>query len=330
MMRSGSLVAGRNLPMRTAPVLALAAVALAACYFPPPAAAQGLPFVNLGSTSFMDGGPPAGPGLYYNQYLQFYRAHRINNAEGDPIPLSGPRLNVWASLTQFIFLSKHELFGIASPALDILIPVAEADLDFGAPGPVPRSNDGGLGDVLIGPALQFKPITDGSGKPVFVTRLEAQFIIPTGKYSPEFEVNPGSNFFSFDPYWSGTLFLGPKLASSFRAHYLWNAENHEPPRSLRARETHAGQAFHVNFTLDYEVMPKQLRVGMNGYGLKQTTASTIDGVSVPGREEVLAFGPGLLYSWSEKTHLFVNLYFETSAENRPEGTNFVLRFVHKF
>lgn len=94
---------------------------------------QNLPPVNLGFTSFMDGAPPAGPGLYWSQYLQYYTADQINGATGAPLPLPDPSLNAWASLTQFIYLWEEDVpFLSAKPALDVLIPAASIDLDFAA------------------------------------------------------------------------------------------------------------------------------------------------------------------------------------------------------
>lgn len=315
------------------PSLCLGAMLLlAGPHSPQPAAAQGLPPVNLGATSFLDGGPPAGSGVYLSQYFQYFDSNRFLDGDGRTIPFPDADLEVWTSLTQVIIAwDKHVVSG-AKFALDIMLPVVGIDLDFGAPGSFPRDSGSGLGDLLIGTALQFDPIMGKQG-PRFIHRFEAQFIFPTGKYDEESDVNPGSNFFSFDPYWAGTLFVTPRLTTSYRAHYLWNDENDDPPRSLRntgIERTRAGQAFHTNFAIAYEVKPKKLRLGLNGYFLKQISDSQANGNDLPGREQVLGVGPGLLWSFSQTRHLFLNLYLESDVKGRPEGDRLNLRYVHRF
>ncbi|MCK9909683.1 transporter, partial [Microbacteriaceae bacterium K1510] len=189
----------------------------------------------------------------------------------------------------------------------------------------------GIGDVLFGPFLQFDPIMGKNG-PVFVHRIEFQVIAPTGEYDRNAAVQPGSNFWSFDPYWAGTWFITPEWTASTRIHYLWNGQNDDPNVSFGpgVSSTRAGQAVHLNFASEY-ALTKSLRAGVNGYYLKQTTDTQADGVDIPGsREQVFGIGPGILYSWGKEQHLFLNAYKEFAAENRPEGERFFARYVQHF
>lgn len=285
--------------------------------FVTPAAAFDQPAVNLGFTSFMDGGPPAGPGFYFQEYLQFYSADKLAD-----LPVPNPDVDVFVSLNQVLYQSDQPLLFGGKWGVDVILPLVSLDSS-----PLP-DNGTGLGDILVGPYLQWDPVMGPNG-PKFMQRVELQMIFPTGKYDQTRALNPGSNFFSFNPYWAATLFVTPKLTTSWRLHYLWNAEN-DDPNIPGARNAKAGQAFHGNFAASYEVLPRQLRLGVNGYFFKQITDSEVNGANVPGREKVLALGPGAMYSFSQDDHLFFNAYFETGASYRPEGERYILRWTHHF
>ena len=292
-----------------------------------PARAYDLPSVNLGFTSFLDGSPPAGPGHYFFQYIQYWTSDKFKDGHGNNfLPGVEKDLNVWVSLTQYVYISDQEVFLGAKWGVDVLIPLVYLDLDCGG---ILEDNNGGVGDILVAPVLQWDPIMGEKG-PIFTHHLEFQCLLPTGKYDDDKALNPGSNFFSFNPYWAGTLFLGPKWTTSLRLHYLWNDENDDPNTPGAVDDTQAGQAIHANFTMAYMVVPNRLRIGLNGYFLKQITASKVDGSKVPGRERVLGIGPGAIYHISQEDHFFLNMYYETAVENRPQGCRINLRWVHHF
>ncbi len=293
------------------------------------AQAYELPSVNLGFTSFMDGGPPAGPGFYFTQYVQYWTSDRFEDL-GLP-GFADEQLDAWISLTQFIYQSDQELLFGGKWGLDVIVPAVSLDLDYGVPNifGFPEDNGSGFGDLLVGPFLQWDPIMGEKG-PIFMHRIEFQMIFPTGKYDDDKALNPGSDFFSFNPYWTATLFLGPKWTTSWRIHYLWNDKKDDPNTPGAIDDTQAGQAVHANYTVAYNLIPGKLRAGINGYFLYQTTDNEIDGRSVDSDEQVFAIGPGAIFSFSQDDHLFLNVFFETSAKNRPQGERVNVRWVHHF
>jgi hypothetical protein len=304
--------------MKIKNLFALAIAGLLALTVVNPVAAYDQPAVNLGFTSFLDGGPPAGPGIYFAEYLQFYSADKLAD-----MPIPNPKVDVAVSLNQFIYQSDQAVLMDGKWGIDVIVPIVNFDST-----PLPE-NSAGLGDILVGPYLQWGPIMGKNG-PLFMHRVELQTILPTGRYDNDKALNPGSNFISFNPYWAATLFLSPKLTTSWRLHYLWNGKNDDPFVGSGAGKTQAGQAIHGNFAVAYEVIPKKLRLGLNGYFMNQIGDSKVDGNNVSGKEKVFAFGPGALLSLSQDTHIFFNAYFESQAENRPEGDRYLLRLVHHF
>lgn len=293
------------------------------------ACAYDLPAVNLGLTSFMDGGLPAGGGWYIQQYLQNYSANHLRDKDGNDLALPRHELDFQLAVTQLSYLSDLRL-GNGSLGLNFVLPIiADIDVDDGLNNAALKARSG-MGDLLIGPFIQFDPIMGPDG-PRFVHRIELQVNLPTGDYDRDRDINPGNNAWSFNPYWAATYWFTPKWTASVRAHYLYNGKNDSPTRGFGdLDEIQAGQALHANFTTEYAVT-EHLRLGLNGYWLKQISDTRFDGHEVSGRrEKVWAVGPGAMYSFSPEDHLFFNAYFEQDAENRPEGTRVQARYVHHF
>ncbi|MGW5960349.1 SphA family protein [Methylorubrum populi] len=295
-----------------------------------PARAYDLPNLNLGFTSFLDGAPPSGPGWYPTQYLQVYSAGRLTDNRGRSLGLPRQDVSVLASLTQLLYVSPVKV-GPGALGLDIILPVIPySSTDDGLNGAALKAQQG-FGDLLIGPFIQFDPIMGEKG-PVFLGRFEAQMILPTGRYDPTAAVSPGSNYFSFNPYVAGTLFLTPDWTVSARFHYLWNAGNDRPNVGFGPTvfSTQAGQALHANFASEFSVT-KELKLGVNGYWLQQISDTLANGVAVPGRRErVFALGPGALWALNKDNFLFFNAYYEFGAQNRPEGQRYTMRWVGHF
>ena len=286
--------------------------------------AYDLPFLNLGFTGFLDGAPPAGPGFYFQDYFMYYHAEKFADANGNILPTS-PKVHIVANLLQGLYVSNQKVFFGGKWGVDVIVPVANFSLDPGMTGL--SANEFGIGDILIGPFLQWDPIMGKNG-PIFMHRFEFQMLLPTGRYNRNENLNQGSNVFSIDPYWAATVFLTPKWTISWRLHYLWNDENTDVAGASTAQ---AGQAIHINFATEYEVIDRHLRLGINGYYLKQITDMKANGANIPNtREEVLGIGPGVLYSFSQNDHIFFNFYQELGAVNRTEGQRFILRWTHHF
>ena len=296
--------------------------------------AYDLPSINLGFTSFVDGAPPSGPGFYFTEYVQYWTADEFEDGASEPLfktPL-GEDLTAWISLSQVTYQSDTEVMLGGKWGIDVLLPYVSLDLSYDTQGPL-FDNGSGLGDIWVGPYLQWDPIMGENG-PKFMHRFSLGFIFPTGDYDVNKELNQSSNFFSFNPYWAATYFVTPRWTMTTRVYWLWNGKNDEPNRYVAAQgvsEVQAGQAIHINFASSYELIPGKLRLGINGYYLRQIKETEYDGVDQPGsKEKIMAIGPGMLYSFNKNAHLFLNTYIEREAKSRPEGERATLRFVYHF
>jgi anthranilate 1,2-dioxygenase (deaminating, decarboxylating) large subunit len=156
-----------------------------------PVQAYDLPVVNLGLTSFLDGAPPAGSGWYFQEYFQNYSANRFRDQNGKALGLPKQELDYQVAVTQVSYFSDLRL-GNATLGMNAVLPfVTSMDVDDGLNNAALKAQSG-VGDLLLGPMIQFDPIMGPDG-PRFAHRIELQVNVPTGKYDNKHDINPGAN-----------------------------------------------------------------------------------------------------------------------------------------
>jgi hypothetical protein len=284
-----------------------------------------LPPVNLGETSFEDG--VANPGWFFEEIVEYYHAGQFNDSAGGRMPGQN-ELTTVTSLTHLAYFANYKVLGGYIGA-EVLVPLVDVNLDTSF---APHSDEQGVGDLIISPFMLQWNDRRLFGKQFF-QRFDLDLVFPTGKYNSDRALNIGNNIVSVNPYYAFTIFPTSKLEFSARLHYLWNSENDRPYESVHASSIQPGQAFHANFAASYEVL-KRLRLGISGYALQQLTDDKINGNNIVNSEErVFGIGPGLAFNQDnsqDKLWITLNSYFETGAENRPQGIGVVLRISLAF
>ena len=295
-----------------------------------PSLAFNQPPLNLGLTDILDGALP-GPGTYFTEYIQAYQSDKFKDHDGNSIP-GDPKVANVLSMNQFVHVYKHRILG-GHLGMDVLLPVVaiSGSGTVGPPGPTSppvSTNPAVFGDPVIGPFLQWFD-TKLLGRPFF-QRVELDITPPIGQYDKKYLANPGSNLWTIEPYYAFTWFLTPEVSTSWRIHYTYNTKNDDPFAPPGVTSVKPGQAFHFNYSLEYEFF-KSFRGAVAGYYLKQITEDETNGVKGNGtKEQVFAVGPAV--SWAASPNFFLGLktQWESSAENRPEGNRTTFRMTYKF
>jgi hypothetical protein len=283
--------------------------------------------INTGGTSFFDGFAGLAPGCTYIQYLTHDTFTQANDANGNKIPL-GVTLDINAAAPQIACNSDLKLFdGVLG--WNTIIPFANQDA-----GGVLTSNGTGLGDVMVGPYIQFPPVMSG-GHPVFSHGFEFDIFTPTGKFSASQNVNPGNDYWSISPFWKATWLPAQGWEVSWRLSYIHNFDHiHSVNASQYAAPDgtiqHAGDGGWVNFTVSREFV-KDFYFGLNGYWLKQFAADTLPGgAAAPlGQQESLYMGPGFHYTLDPKNIVNFNVYLPVYNVNALSGGyQLNLQYIH--
>ena len=285
----------------------------------------GLPGLGLGYSNILDGGPVRpNPGIYWQQWLQYYSTQRFLNEKGNPLGgVPSPHFRAVQYATQFVYQFERQLAIGGMPGFDIAIPlVLESKIDKNNALDL-KSSGVGFGNLVLGGYIQYLPLFR-KGRHVFIHRIEFDFAIPVGKNKlPEKQINPSNTFFYCSPSWSATLYLSHKWALSWDLNYIWCAKNEKI-------DFRAGDAIFGNYSLSYEPHPR-VYIAAVGYFLQQLHNNKALGLTVPhSKERIFGIGPGVAYFHSQDLVFFSYLYLEAGARNHTQGTNFITRLVLHF
>jgi hypothetical protein len=265
--------------------------------------------------------PP--PGLYYNNYTQWYTTHHNYGASGEKLP-GNLQINSLLSLHQLVYLTPIRLLN-GNVHFTTIMPLVEISATGGQPA-TPSVNPGIAGDLTVGAGIQWKE------RKVFHhplwQRVEFDITLPTGAHDADYQVNASGHLYALAMYYTFTYFLTDKLSFGSRNQVNYNF-------NVLHTDSRPGMFYNVNFAVQYKVF-QQVQAGLAGYYLKQFTQDAYAGNRhyyqenfniADTREQVLGVGPGLSYLTSGGVFLEGKIFYEQAAVNRPAGTRPTFRVV---
>lgn len=244
----------------------------------------------------------------FNLYYNHYKARKFNiSSLGGEVP--DVEIESTAVVPRLDYLSPLRVAGgrfgiyIAQPWLKQEVSV------FGL-----QDTRESMGDTTISPIVLWD-----MGKHLTLAAA-VEITVPTGEYSPDSLANTSTNFYTYKPLFSFTWLPTQRTEVSMKTTYSFNRENKDT-------DYRSGQIFHFDYSVSY-LLTDNLRLGLNGYYLKQTTDDKQYGRTVQFagqdvddgvRGQVFAIGPALHLTFLKYASAEIRWAKEYDVENRPEG-----------
>jgi len=251
--------------------------------------------------------PP--PGFYYVNYFGYYTG-QLRDGSGGKALLNGatPSVDAIFNAFRFIEVTRFKVLG-ADYGVHAIVPVVDQSVNLNG-----RAGTTGLGDLTIDPLVLGWHGESWHAVAAFDINL------PVGTYSRiDPRVSIGANYYSFEPLIA--LSYLPEAGWEGSIKVMYNLKTTNP-----ATNYHSGQEFHLDYAAGRHVGGWML--GATGYALKQMTADTMNGQTVPaepgmwdaGREgRVFAAGPSVGYRTGRGMMFTVEWQHEMLVENRFGG-----------
>jgi hypothetical protein len=266
--------------------------------------------------------PP--PGWWAVSYTFYKDVDKLTDASpvGGDIDLDDAY--VFAEVVRVIYSSENTFLGGRHLA-HAFFQYVDVDLDLGAPGII--DNDNGFGNIIFNPCI----LTWVNGPIHYTAGMD--IYIPVGEHEDDQLVNPGKDFWTFEPIFAVTGIFD-KLSFSAKFMYDFSTETDEQVVAPGVvGNLQPGQEFHFDYAADYAINGG-LRAGVNGYYYKQMCDDEIDGVdSTADKSEAFAIGPVAKYDFmlaGNRASLIGKVLFDVNTTSWSEGDSYWMKFVYNF
>lgn len=266
-------------------------------------------------------------GFYMRDDLFFYSASIGANPVGGLLS-TGSTQDIWGNLVKFAYASDFTILGgryNAALAIPLVLNGSVTAHIKGLGNNTLKSGDiSGVGDIYITPFALAWSFGDHN------VNANLSFVTPTGGYDVENILNPGRNYWSFDPTVYYT-WLHPKRGHevTLSLGYMMNDENPET-------EYTSGDEMHLDWTVAQH-FSESFAVGLTGYWYEQITQ---DKGKIPLGIDVNKFmgkgigiGPTIHYAHelgSTKVSFIGKWIKDIDSENRMDGDIYMLSAAFKF
>ncbi|MCP5517331.1 MAG: transporter [Verrucomicrobiales bacterium] len=259
----------------------------------------------------LKGGTLPPPGLYLRDYNLFYFSDRLNDRDGNEIPIDFEAFG-YANAIRPVWITSWQVLG-GYYGMDVLVPLIYKDVS--APGAI--DSEFNVGDIFVEPitlSWHWKQADLGVGY---------GFWAPTGYFDPP--ANTGQGAWAHMMTLGGTVYADTNKtwAVSALARYEINYENGD-------LQITPGNTLSLEWSVS-KTLAKFYDVGIVGYWQQQTTEDSGPGRRTDALDSVVAVGPEVSI-FCPKWKLFTSLRYnyEVFAADRPQGHTVTLTLTKIF
>lgn len=265
----------------------------------------------LGTENFVAGAAPP-PGLYVLEYVNYYTTSRVNDGQGNAVPIPGFKVRAAAAATRLIWITPQQALGghVAAHAIFPLV-----DLSVRAGGA--SDSRTGLGDVTVGGSVAWHH------SPQLHSVLGLDAVLPTGAYDRMRQANIGRNYLSLQPLGVLTWMDPSGFNGDVKATLNFNRTNSDT-------NYRSGHELIVDYAAGWGLGNGWV-VGVGGYVYRQWSDDKVGGVALAGsRGRSQSIGPSVRYANGKGWLITAKVEKEFGVRNRAQGSQFWLKTTIPF